>query len=117
VVDYQALARENVVQFGRNVDALVEFRRRGVLTDEVSFDVRFGDFVADQVSTVAAIAERFGLPFDDDGRRAIMAHLAAKQHGGPGAHKHDFADLGLDAAAERARFADYQKYFGIPSEI
>ena len=33
-----------------------------------------------------------------------------------GGHAHSWDDLGLDVAAERARFAEYAEYFGVRSE-
>lgn len=110
-VDYQALARENMAQFGRNLDVVTDLRRRGVLTDDNCVDVRFDEFVTDQLGAVRTIAERFGLPMDD---AAVEAHLGARP---AGKHAHDFADLGLDPAAERARFAEYQATFGVRSEV
>lgn len=116
-VDYQALARENMAQFGRNLGAVLDLRERGVLTDDRVFDARFDEFVADQAGTVAAVAARFGIPFGDDVRAAVAAHLEAKPQGRHGGHSHSFDDLGLDAVLERQRFAAYQRSFAIPSEV
>jgi hypothetical protein len=116
-VDYRALAAENMATFGRNLGRMLEVRRRGVLDDDNCVDVRFGDFVEDQAGTVAAIAARFGLPFDDTLGAAVSAHLEAKPQGRHGGHAHSFDDLGLDAAAERQRFAEYQERFAIRSEV
>lgn len=116
-VDYRALARENMAQFGRNLGVVLDLRERGVLTDDRCVDVRFDEFTSDQVGTVAGIADRFGIPFGDDVRDAVAAHLAAKPQGRHGGHAHDFADLGLDPAEERPRFVEYQDRFGVRSEV
>ena len=116
-VDYQALAEENMATFGRNLGHVLELRRRGVLTDANCVDVRFGEFVEDQAATIEAVAEHFGLPFDDGVRAAVAEHLEAKPQGRHGGHAHSFEDLGLDAAAERQRFVEYQERFAIPSEV
>ncbi len=34
-----------------------------------------------------------------------------------GAHEYSFADTGLDLEKERLRYADYQQYFDVPSEV
>jgi Sulfotransferase family len=115
-VDYQGLARENMDQFGRNLDAVLDLRRRGVLTDNRCVDVRFDEFVADQAGTVSRIADHFGLPFTDDTATALKAHLDAKPRGRHGGHAHSVDDLGLDVATERRRFADYMDYFAIRPE-
>ena len=46
----------------------------------------------------------------------MRAYLEHKPKGKHGAHRYDFADTGLDMAEERARFADYQERYGVPSE-
>ena len=43
-------------------------------------------------------------------------HLAAHPQGEHGAHSYSFADLDLDAAEQRAKFAAYQERFAVPSE-
>ncbi len=42
--------------------------------------------------------------------------LAARPRGRLGGHDHSWDDLGLDLDAERSRFAEYQEFFGVPSE-
>jgi hypothetical protein len=112
-VDYQALAREHAELLGRNLSHLLELRTRGVITDAQVVDVRFDEFVADQVGTIERIAGHFALPFDPG---PLAAHLAAKPRGRHGDHDHAFAALGLDADAERARFGEYMSYFAIRPE-
>ncbi|MBX6390134.1 MAG: sulfotransferase [Frankia sp.] len=116
-VDFAALARENADQFGRNLDTVLDLRQRGVLTDRQCVDVRFHDFVADQVGTIRRIAGHFGLPFDDDVGARLRDHLRAKPRGRHGGHDHSPDRLGLDLAALRRRFADYLDYFGIEAEV
>jgi hypothetical protein len=46
----------------------------------------------------------------------VRQHLDAKPRGRHGGHEHTFDELGLDRDEQRARFAEYQEYFGIESE-
>ena len=116
-VDFHALARENMDQFGRNLDAVLTHRLNGVLTDAQVVDVRFDEFVTDQAGTVARIAGHFGIPTGDDIEAAVRAHLAPKPTAKSGGHPHSIDDLGIDIAAESKRFRPYMQHFGIPDEL
>jgi len=116
-VDFHALARENMDQFGRNLDAVLAQRVNGALTDEQVVDVRFDEFVADQAGTVERIAEHFGIPAGDDIAASVRAHLAPKPAAKSGGHIHSIDDLGIDAAAEARRFRPYMQHFGITPEL
>jgi hypothetical protein len=115
-VDFQALAREQADVFAHQCDRLLAARRGGALDPGRVFDVRFDEFVADQAGTVASVYEHFGMVLSPDVDRQVREHLAAKPRGRHGGHDHSFEDLGLDPAEQRARFAEYQHYFGIQSE-
>ena len=47
----------------------------------------------------------------------MRVHLDAHPQGARGGHAWSFADLGLDPATERARFARYQARFDVPDEL
>lgn len=115
-VDYEALGRANLEQFGRNLDAVLELRKRGVLTDDRCIDVRFDEFVGDQVGTAARIARRFDVRFDEKAASAMSAHLAARPRGHHGGHSHSMEALGLEIENERKRFAEYMDFFSIRPE-
>ena len=46
----------------------------------------------------------------------MQRYLAANPKDGKGAHRYALADAGLEPAAERRRFADYQEYFRVQEE-
>ena len=48
-----------------------------------------------------------------DERRTYLAGRPKDQHG---KHEYSFADLRLDPAVERERFARYQRHFSVPEE-
>jgi Sulfotransferase family len=116
-VDFHALARENMDQFGRNLDAVLSQRLSGLLTDDQVVDVRFDDFARDQAGAVRRIAEHFGIPSGADIETAVRDHLAPKPAARSGGHQHSVDDLGIDIAAERERFRPYMDHFEIPHEV
>jgi hypothetical protein len=115
-VDYQAVAREQAEMFAAQCDRLLEARRNGAIDEARVVDVRFDEFVADQVGRLRLVHEHLGLDFGPDAEARVEQHLAAKPRGRHGGHEHSFETLGLDADELRARFADYQDYFGVRSE-
>jgi hypothetical protein len=115
-VDYQEVAREMAETFAAQCDRLLEARQSGAIDESRVVDVQFEEFVADQVGTVRAVHEHFGLDFGPDVEGRVRDHLAAKPRGRHGGHEHSVEALGLDPAELRARFAAYQDYFGVRSE-
>jgi len=81
------------------------------------FDVRYQDMLSDPFGTIARGYAHFGIDYTQEADRRMRAYLAAKPQAKHGAHAYSFRDLGLDLAAERARFAAYQERFGVPSEV
>ncbi|RIL03057.1 MAG: sulfotransferase [Proteobacteria bacterium] len=79
-------------------------------------DVLYADLVRDPIAAIARVYDRFALPFTAEAEARMRAYLAAKPKGRHGAHRYAFAHTGFDRAAERARFADYQRRYGVPSE-
>jgi hypothetical protein len=115
-VDYQAVAHEQAEMLATQCDRLLEARRTGAIDESRVVDVRFDEFVADQTGTLRVVHEHLGLDFGPDVEALVEQHLAAKPRGRHGGHEHSFEALGLDADDLRARFADYQDYFGVRSE-
>ncbi len=115
-VDYRAIAREQADMFAAQCNRLLEARRRGAIDEERVVDVRFDELVADQVGTVRSVHEHLGIDFGPEVEARVREHLAAKPRGRHGGHEHSVEALGLDPAELRARFADYQDYFGVRSE-
>jgi hypothetical protein len=48
--------------------------------------------------------------------KTIRDYLAAKPKGRHGAHRYEFADVGLDEASVRATFSRYVEHYGITEE-
>lgn len=80
---------------------------RSVLPARQSMDVRFDEFMADDLATVAAIYELADQPLDDRARAAHADYLASHQRERHGGLIYDLDDFGLDADDLRAGFAPY----------
>lgn len=80
-------------------------------------DVRYEDLVRDPIAAIARVYDRFGLAFSAEAESRMRAYLAAKPKGRHGAHRYEFENTGFDRAAERRRFAAYQRRYGVASEV
>ena len=89
---------------------------REVLPEDRSIDVRFHEFMADDVATVERVYAVAGQPFTPDVRRAMDAFMAENQRGRHGGVVYDFADLGLDPAERRRAMAFYVDRFEVALE-
>jgi len=67
-------------------------------------DVRYDEFVADPMATVAAIYERLGSPLSDEARAAMAVRAEPEARSG---RRYALEDFGLSAAAVDERFAAY----------
>ncbi len=86
-------------------------RDHHVLDPARSVDVRFDDFMADEVGTVRSVYDRAGQPLDARARESIDGYLAAHQRGRLGTIDYRPEDVGLDVAELRERFAPYVARF------
>jgi hypothetical protein len=116
-VDATDIAREWARLNAQAFSVAMNARKSGLIDPARVVDVHFGDLVARPFQTIEGIYEKFGLPFSDEARSRMAAHLADNPSDKHGRHEHRFEDLGLDLDAERARVAQYQEYFGVPSEV
>lgn len=91
------------------LNALV--RDRAVLPPERSIDVRFDDFMADEMGVATRIYGLAGEPLADDARTAIEGYLADHQRGRLGRIATSAAMFGLDENDMKARFSRYSERF------
>jgi len=115
-VDFEAVAREQAEVMTTRCDRMLAWRRTATFDPSSVVDVRFGDFMADQLGTVAAVYDHFGLPWTSEHERRVREHLDAKPRGRHGGHEHRVDELGLDLDDLRERFRPYQEHFGLASE-
>jgi Sulfotransferase family len=86
---------------------------RGVLPDAQSIDVRFDEFMADDIAMVSKIYGIAGQPFTPSVRAAMAAFMEAHPRGRHGGVRYDLSALGLDRDERRAALAFYSARFGV----
>jgi hypothetical protein len=86
-------------------------RDRDVLSPARSLDVRFDDFMADDMSTARRVFERADQPFTADVEAGMQRYLDTHERGRLGRIDHRAADVGLDVDDLRDRFAPYVERF------
>lgn len=91
------------------LDALI--RDREVIPPQRSLDVRFDEFMADEIGTAAAIYELASETLTDHARDAIAEYLAGHQRGRLGRVATSAEMFGLDAAELQRRFEPYARRF------
>ena len=86
-------------------------RDRDVIGPQRSIDVRFDDFIADDLGVAQEVLALAGEPVTDDARSAMAAYLADHQRGRLGRVETSCEMFGLDKGELRARFAPYVERF------
>ena len=86
-------------------------RDRAVIPADRSLDVRFDDFMADDLAVAAQVYELAGEPLTGEASAAMADYLAGHQRHRLGAVASTPEMFGLDEAELRARFAPYVERF------
>ena len=86
-------------------------RDRDVVPPDRSVDVRFDDFMADDLAVAAQVYELAGEPLTDESRAAMQDYLDGHRRGRLGTVATSPEMFGLDEAGLRARFAPYVERF------
>jgi hypothetical protein len=114
-VEIDALAEYWVARIEHLLAACV--RDREHIAREQSLDVRFDDFMADEIGTVERIYAKAGLELTPAARRELETFATENPRGKSGRVVYDLkGDFGIDPAALRERFAFYYERFGVRSE-
>lgn len=108
-VPVEQISADWVERLGTMLDALV--RDRDVVPAERSMDVRFDDFMADDLAVARRVHELAGDPVTPDAERAMGDYLAGHRRGRLGTVATSAEMFGLDEDALRARFAAYTERF------
>lgn len=88
-------------------------RDRDLLPPEQTIDVRFDEFMADDVDMVERIYDVAGQPFDSSVRAAMDAFMATHPRGRHGSVTHDPAALGIDPDERRGALRFYADRFAV----
>ena len=108
-VDIAGTAAGWVNRLEKLLDACV--RQRDTIPAERSVDIRFDDFMADELGTAERLFALAGEPFDDPVRTSITDYLDGHRRGRLGRVATSAQMLGLDEDDLRARFARYSERF------
>ena len=117
-----ALAKIDLPGMGRYWSARIEDLLRACVADrdllpgDRSLDVRFAEFMADDVAMVERIYHLAGQPMTVDGRAAMQAFMAAHPRGRHGRVAYDLTDFGLEQTERRQALAFYADRFGVDVE-
>ncbi len=116
-VDVGAVVKSAVTGTAIVMDLVMQWRADGTLPDDRIIDVRFDDLVGDPWRTLHALYERIGGQLTDETEQRMRSYLEARPRERHGRHDYAFTDTGLDVAETRARFAEYQARYDVPSEL
>jgi Sulfotransferase family len=108
-VPVEQIANSWVDRLDQMLSALV--RDRDAIGPERSVDVRFNDFMTDELGVAERLYALAGEPFTDDVRQPIAAYLAGHQRGRLGNIETSFEMFGLQENTLRERFAPYVERF------
>ncbi|MEM6105447.1 sulfotransferase [Mycobacterium sp. 050272] len=86
-------------------------RDRDAIGPDRSIDIRFNDFMADELGVAERVYALAGEPFTDEARKPIADYLANHQRGRLGNVQTSFEMFGLQEGALRERFAPYVERF------
>jgi hypothetical protein len=98
-----------VERLGRMLNALV--RDRDTIPEERSIDVRFDEFMADEMAVATQVYEKAGEVLDDEALTAISGYLAGHQRGRLGKVATSPEMFGLTESELRDPFAGYVARF------
>lgn len=106
--------------FERLIDGsqrMVDAHRSGFIGGDQVIDLAFADVVADAIGVVGHVYDALGRDLSVDTVEAMSSFLAENPRDRYGVHRYTFAETALDAATCRARAAEYQAFFDVPSEV
>ncbi len=108
-VPVQEIAGYWVDRLDRMLAALV--RDRDTIGPERSIDIRFDDFMADELGIAERVYALAGEPFAEPARTAVAGYLSGHQRGRLGNIETSAEMFGLTEDGLRARFAPYVERF------
>lgn len=108
-VPAEELGRAWADRVHRMLDSLI--RDRDLLAPERTVDIRFDEFMADDLATAARVYELAGEPLDDKALAAMRTYLDGHRRGHLGTIDYRPAEVGLDPDELRERFQPYVDRF------
>jgi Sulfotransferase family len=89
---------------------------RDVVPAQQSIDVRFAEFMRDDVAMVGRIYDLAGQPMTPEARSAMETFMARNPRGRHGRVMYDLGDFGLDPTERRSALAFYSERFAVEAE-
>jgi hypothetical protein len=83
---------------------------------EQSMDIRFDEFMADDLGTIRRIYELAGQPMDARAEAALAEYGATHERDRFGKVIYDVDQIGINVPARREQMRAYSEHFGIPDE-
>jgi Sulfotransferase family len=108
-VPVQQIAHSWIDRLEQMLTALV--RDRDTIGPERSIDIRFDDFMVDELGSAERVYALAGEPFTDEARLAIAGYLSGHRRGRLGNVETSYQMFGLKEDDLRARFAPYVDRF------
>lgn len=87
---------------------------RDLLPPGQSIDVRFHEYMADNLAVVREIYRRSGQPYSPGARKALEDYLRDHERGRHGQVDYRLSDIGLDEDTLREQLSPYAERFGLP---
>jgi len=116
-VDFADIGRYHTDLYRGSLDRLVDLTEGGTFDGVRVHHTQYSSFMADPIATVADAAQGIGTPIDATTTVRMRAYLDEHPQGRHGEHRYSFDDLGIERADARERFARYQRYFAVESEV
>jgi hypothetical protein len=88
-------------------------RDRALVPEAQSLDIRFDEFMADDLATVERIHRLAGEPFDPAVRASVASYRDTHPRGRHGGVEYDLAEFGLDAVERADVLGFYTERFGV----
>jgi hypothetical protein len=108
-VPVEQIANSWIDRLEQMLNALV--RDRDTIGPERSIDIRFNDFMADELDVAERVYALAGEPFTEGARTVVAGYLAGHQRGRLGNVETSYEMFGLKEQSLRARFAPYVERF------
>ena len=116
-LDLQETTRDYADLLKYGTDQTMTAREKGLLSSDRVIDIQFADFRKGPVEALRGAYDFFGLEMSESIAKAMSDFLSSghetERHG---KHRYSLETSGLELEQERARFADYQQAYHIPSE-
>jgi hypothetical protein len=108
-VPVEQIAESWIDRLDQMLTALI--RDRDTIGPDRSVDIRFDDFMADELGSAERVYALAGEPFTDEARMAIAGYLSGHRRGRLGNVETSYEMFGLEEDDLRARFAPYVDRF------